>query len=1242
MSSRGSCPGSYNARPCHDNISPPYPPPGSGLGRTGFTGSTGTTGQTGASGMEGSRGASGRTGDTGASGRQGDTGRDGDTGASGQTGRNGIDGPDGSTGATGGTGQDGSTGRQGDTGASGAQGDTGSTGRRGDTGASGAQGDTGATGGTGSTGSTGRDGDTGNTGSTGSTGRDGDTGSTGQTGGTGNQGSTGGTGNQGNTGASGHTGDTGAAGVTGASGTTGYTGNTGQTGASGTNFSASQVLYVDTNLGDDDTAIVNRPDKPWLTLDAAFTASQLGSNQLPGTATLIHVRPGVYTLTSTIIYDATVYPINWFFELGAVVNSEVTIFRYNNNDPNDHAIWGRGVFNTTESITFVVGGVASTVNITPKMYIECLAINSGSISILIMTPDRFVTIVVEEDIISTGTEAAPQFSFINSTIATDYFLVNAVDNAVISIKARRILQLGGAPCLQTRKFGPDITLPHIVVTSEIMQSSGPVVIFEGPQLSTVPIERTNVVVNVGSLIGQSQPTMLDVNNAAGVSFMALVSLNNVNLTLYAGNILSLNGAQNRVFALASSTLNAEVTRDINLVTTAVTSNNSVVTFNVNSIAAISADTITTLAGAMHRCLVETSAATTTYTTRAIDSGYMSTTLGTFLNTVATLNINNKENISNPNSSLVQQPGGTVNFYSDSINDDVTIFGNNAGVLRLTGGICAFNWNYMLFGGVNNAFGLSIDPVADLTLTVQGGTMTSMAAGNTNVRGLFVSAITSVATATLYGYIDTFIMNGIGVFIQVVSSASVVSYMSFGTLNVSTINGVGISISGFSASSIDFSGSVGSITTQSLLLILTAGPRTRITMSCGKLRAINSRAFRLISASQANSPNVVNLSIKELQVTGAVTGNTVIGFTDNPPSDITTPTPFNINIGSYYTDSLISLMETSGINVNSTLVANLTVDDIVSTNTTALTDTTTPIFDVRNSSITAINNVTISTKSIRSAMQPIMWVNNVAATPGTGIVQFFANYIETSSYVLYQGSAVAGSTTSVTVDVLNMLPRTDVATPASFGYNIINDNSNGTAPVNYYGSKVVDTDPLRRFYRAIQTNFLFRARVDYLFMNGTGLVGDPTLNSGGAGIAMLNSAGITAAWSFHLTVIQAQTAAQYGINLPTPINNFYFGGQLRLNGASPSPRFCLIYTGGPPSVAPAPTLFNTVLIIPTDNAANRAIGRVIALPSVTVRFLGSNYTNDTTAGYYVLLVPSNPPTQPRVLFQDAAVAYQFGN
>lgn len=427
MSSRDGFIPCYNARPVNTGCG--IPPPQS----------RGTTGNTGASG---STGASGATGRTGASGFQGDTGASGASGMSGQQGQTGASGARGPDGLPGNTGQQGDTGNTGASGKTGASGQTGDTGHQGDTGASGVTGGTGTSGQTGASGDTGARGDTGASGSTGGTGASGNTGQTGQTGGTGNTGASGATGNTGgtgNTGASGQTGDTGSTGNTGGTGRQGDTGSTGNTGASGHTGSTgadailatSTILYVDSVYGNNSTAIVNRVDRPWSTLESALsTASTLAPSLNP----LIYARNGNFTPTTSLMAPNS-NPIRWFFQLGATVTRAEGIFI--TDIPTNTQVWGRGTFITSTGPVIGITNEPAT-----TLYFEALSVTAAASNAVAISAAAIssVTVQVELDIVNaSGTDPLST----DATNATVRLGVSSLNNAFVT--ARNITnQLAGS------------------------------------------------------------------------------------------------------------------------------------------------------------------------------------------------------------------------------------------------------------------------------------------------------------------------------------------------------------------------------------------------------------------------------------------------------------------------------------------------------------------------------------------------------------------------------------------------------------------------------------------------------------------------------------------------------------------------------------------------------------------------------------------------------------------------------
>ena len=71
-------------------------------------------------------------------------------------------------------------------------------------------------------------------------------------------------------------------------------------------YQVGKTLYVDATLGDDDTAIKGREDKPYETCTAAKAAAVSGD--------LIKVRPGTYNEKNLLKNG-----VNWYFETGAIV-----------------------------------------------------------------------------------------------------------------------------------------------------------------------------------------------------------------------------------------------------------------------------------------------------------------------------------------------------------------------------------------------------------------------------------------------------------------------------------------------------------------------------------------------------------------------------------------------------------------------------------------------------------------------------------------------------------------------------------------------------------------------------------------------------------------------------------------------------------------------------------------------------------------------------------------------------------
>jgi len=74
-----------------------------------------------------------------------------------------------------------------------------------------------------------------------------------------------------------------------------------------------KTLWIDGTNGNDSTATSGRIDLPYLTLAAAKAAANAGD--------LIHVRPGSYSVTATILKNG----VNWHFEAGATVTRTTAV-----------------------------------------------------------------------------------------------------------------------------------------------------------------------------------------------------------------------------------------------------------------------------------------------------------------------------------------------------------------------------------------------------------------------------------------------------------------------------------------------------------------------------------------------------------------------------------------------------------------------------------------------------------------------------------------------------------------------------------------------------------------------------------------------------------------------------------------------------------------------------------------------------------------------------------------------------
>lgn len=120
-------------------------------------------------------------------------------------------------------------------------------------------------------------------------------------------------------------GATGATGAAGSAGATGATGGTGATGPAGTNAAADvdNVVYVMKN-GNDSTGLVERFDKPFLTIAAATTAALAAfPSRTQNSRVLIKVETGYYTDT-IVLYDFIDYDLGDSVIVGSVGNSTIT------------------------------------------------------------------------------------------------------------------------------------------------------------------------------------------------------------------------------------------------------------------------------------------------------------------------------------------------------------------------------------------------------------------------------------------------------------------------------------------------------------------------------------------------------------------------------------------------------------------------------------------------------------------------------------------------------------------------------------------------------------------------------------------------------------------------------------------------------------------------------------------------------------------------------------------------------
>lgn len=109
------------------------------------------------------------------------------------------------------------------------------------------------------------------------------------------------------------------------------------------NATSSNIVYVDATYGNDITGIVDRLDKPFQTLSAAYTAASAGDT--------IYVFPGTYDLTSVHPHHFTSKNMNFYFSNGSVM----TNFRVANSSAPSSVninISGYGEFNYA-GVTYV-------------------------------------------------------------------------------------------------------------------------------------------------------------------------------------------------------------------------------------------------------------------------------------------------------------------------------------------------------------------------------------------------------------------------------------------------------------------------------------------------------------------------------------------------------------------------------------------------------------------------------------------------------------------------------------------------------------------------------------------------------------------------------------------------------------------------------------------------------------------------------------------------------------------------